>query len=196
MNENKHYIRLDLDGYVIHAYSDAFESFIDGDICIEENGGRQLIINGIMNPPILSFAGTPIYKYENNEIIKEEKPKNVQIVFDNKSEELLLTYYTVIKTTVQYMNKTFGCNEADQEMLRKALRAIDKGLLTDPLIPWQTYLGEETLMFTPQELSGLEDAISTQDFMLWQKYLLLMNQLKAIDLNSPTAISDIQSIVW
>ena len=67
MNENKHYIRLDSDGYIIHAYSDAFESYTNEDICIKENGGRQLVINGTVNPSLYSPSGYPIYKYSNGD---------------------------------------------------------------------------------------------------------------------------------
>lgn len=70
---NKHYIRLDSDGYIIHAYSDAFEPFLVGDICIEEHGARHIVINGETNPSIKGLSGAPIYKYENGKIIASEK---------------------------------------------------------------------------------------------------------------------------
>ena len=64
---NKHYIRVDDDGRIIHGFSDAFEQPHDGDVCINEQGGYQfrLIVvsdklketDEIFNHAALDFAG-------------------------------------------------------------------------------------------------------------------------------------------
>lgn len=68
MNENKHYIRLDINNNIIFGFSDAFITPIVTDICINLNGGRQFEINGIINPNILDNNLIPNYKYNNNVI--------------------------------------------------------------------------------------------------------------------------------
>jgi len=69
MDENKHYLRLDTKSSVIYGFSDAFEQALVGDICINENVGRQFELNGIVNPPLFNDQ-IPIYKYSNSQIIE------------------------------------------------------------------------------------------------------------------------------
>lgn len=88
MNENKHYIRLDSDGYIIYAYSDAFEPYVNGDICIEERGGRQLVINGITNPSLFGMSGGPLYRYVDGIIVLDEKVMPVVPLVLSELEEL------------------------------------------------------------------------------------------------------------
>jgi len=65
----KHYIRLNEQNEILHAFSNAFEEALDGDICINTTGQRQLIINNIVNPNMTDL-GVPLYKWENNEIVE------------------------------------------------------------------------------------------------------------------------------
>ena len=59
----RHYIRLDLEGRIIKGFSDAFEQPIDGDICINEQGGRHFGMFGVINPPLTDMQGIYLYKY-------------------------------------------------------------------------------------------------------------------------------------
>lgn len=61
MNENKHYVKLDLNNYIIKGFSDAFEQVIETDIYISE-GGRHFELNGVINPSLFN-NGVPIYKF-------------------------------------------------------------------------------------------------------------------------------------
>jgi len=65
----KHYIRLNEQNEILHAFSNAFEEALDGDICINTTDQRQLIINNIVNPNMTDL-GVPLYKWENNEIVE------------------------------------------------------------------------------------------------------------------------------
>jgi len=68
-NYNKHYERIDSNGYLIKAFSDAFEQPINGDICVNEEGGRHY------NPDLLSEIDVPKFKYVNgakSELTQEE----------------------------------------------------------------------------------------------------------------------------
>ncbi len=59
----KHYIRLDEKKRVVHGFSTAHEQLIDGDVCIEENGGRHF------NLDLIDERGLPKLKYINGEIV-------------------------------------------------------------------------------------------------------------------------------
>lgn len=88
---HKHYARLDSDGWIIHAYSDAFEAFTEGDFCIEQYGDRQLKILDEINPPLFTTDGAPIYKFEAGEIIKSEKvmPPKPKTISDSERISIL-----------------------------------------------------------------------------------------------------------
>lgn len=68
MYENKYYIRLDNNNFVIKGFSDACEKPKKTDIYIGQ-GGRQFILNGMINPSLYN-NGIPIYKYINNNIVE------------------------------------------------------------------------------------------------------------------------------
>ena len=57
---NKHYIRIDTEGRIIKGFSDAFEQPIDGDICINEKGGRHFEMLGVVNPPLMNMQGIAV----------------------------------------------------------------------------------------------------------------------------------------
>jgi len=59
----KHYIRLN-GIFIIKAFSTAFEQPIDGDICVNEDGGRHYNLN------IYNANGLPNLKYINGEILE------------------------------------------------------------------------------------------------------------------------------
>ena len=77
--ENKHYERLDENGFVIKVFSDAFEEALETDICVNEEGGRHY------NPAIRREDGLPLYKYVDGvrietsdaDFVEELKPKEV-----------------------------------------------------------------------------------------------------------------------
>lgn len=71
-NFYKHYIRLDANGFVIKAFSEAFESPEDGDILLTDKGIRQCNID----LHDMAYQGAPKWKYINNTLTEttiEEK---------------------------------------------------------------------------------------------------------------------------
>jgi len=61
---NKHYIRTDENGFIIKAFSDAFEQPLVTDICVNEDGGRHY------NPNIKREDGLPVSKYKDGKIVE------------------------------------------------------------------------------------------------------------------------------
>lgn len=66
---SKHYIRLDENMNIIKGFSDAFESPLGKDICINENGQRHFEMFGEVNPSLINGNGIYIYKYIDNSFI-------------------------------------------------------------------------------------------------------------------------------
>lgn len=60
---NRHYIRAE-GGLVTKGFSDAFETPLQSDICINEQGGRHFEINGVTNPPLVNEEELHIYRYD------------------------------------------------------------------------------------------------------------------------------------
>jgi hypothetical protein len=56
MDGNNHYVRVDANNIVIHAFSDAFETPLSTDILVESNSGRQY------NPQLMNDRSQFIYK--------------------------------------------------------------------------------------------------------------------------------------
>jgi len=70
MEGYKHYIRLDSNNNIVYGFSDAFEQPQEGDICINENGGRHFELNGVINPS-LAIDGIYRFKYVDGEIVEK-----------------------------------------------------------------------------------------------------------------------------
>jgi hypothetical protein len=66
--EIKHYIGIDTNNYVIRGYTTQHMIPLESDICINENGGEILSLNGCENPSIVNENGSHNYKYVNNEV--------------------------------------------------------------------------------------------------------------------------------
>ena len=64
------YIRVK-DTSIVKGFSDAFETPIEGDICIDESDTRHFHIAGEINPTICNMDGVYLYKYIDGEIIKK-----------------------------------------------------------------------------------------------------------------------------
>ena len=60
---NKHYIRVG-NGIVVKGFSDAFETPLETDICINEKGGRHFEIDGEINPPLYNERMCHVYRYD------------------------------------------------------------------------------------------------------------------------------------
>ena len=60
---NKHYIRVE-NGIVIKGFSDAFETPLETDICINEKGRRHFEINGVTNPFLINKNNTHNFRYD------------------------------------------------------------------------------------------------------------------------------------
>lgn len=60
---NKHYIRVE-NGIVVKGFSDAFETPLETDICINQKGGRHFEIDGVINPPLYDERMCHVYRYD------------------------------------------------------------------------------------------------------------------------------------
>lgn len=67
---NKHYIRLDVNNYIIKGFSDAFEQPEESDTCINQEGGRHFELLGQNNPTLVNIQGVHLYKYVNGTVSK------------------------------------------------------------------------------------------------------------------------------
>jgi hypothetical protein len=68
MFNTKHYITLD--GLnILRGFSSAFEQPLEGDICINDDGGRHFEIDGEINPCLNNQNGVHLYKYVAGTII-------------------------------------------------------------------------------------------------------------------------------
>lgn len=65
---NKHYIRTNSDNNITHGFSDAFEKPQDGDILINEQGGRHFELFGQRTVP-LTKEGIPASKWDGREAV-------------------------------------------------------------------------------------------------------------------------------
>ena len=84
---NKHYVRLK-GGIVIHGFSDAFETPLETDICINEKGGRHFEIDGRINPPLYSECGCHLYRYDTKLRKATEKELEAEWQANNQGNQL------------------------------------------------------------------------------------------------------------
>ena len=75
---HKHYLRLNNEGFIIKAFSDAFEQPLEGDVLYKESGERIFTMN------LNCFIGEqPKYKYVNGEIEKIIIPQEIPKTYHN-----------------------------------------------------------------------------------------------------------------
>jgi hypothetical protein len=72
MYGNNHYIRVDESGNIVAGFSDAFEEAQEGDICIAEGVGRQFELLGVVNPPLKTMKGVPLFQWTGAEAANRE----------------------------------------------------------------------------------------------------------------------------
>lgn len=68
----RHYIRTRADGSITYGFSTAFEQPVDGDIVINESGGRQFEMLGEQNPSLFDGIGlrpVPRYKWTGTDVV-------------------------------------------------------------------------------------------------------------------------------
>lgn len=142
---NKHYIRVDQNGFITYAFSDAFDTPLDGDICINEQGGRQLEILGDTNPALTDINGCHLYKYINGATAKTTE-EDIAVELDSlvslesvqiaKIQELSKacedTIIAGIDVTTSLGIEHFSLNEKDQINILTQLSMVDKGATQAP----------------------------------------------------------------
>ena len=71
---NKHYLQLRADGTIIDGWSDGPhpEKDTSDAVCINEKGGYQFRLEdgGEENPPLYTWEGIPLYKYQGGKILQ------------------------------------------------------------------------------------------------------------------------------
>ena len=93
----KHYIRLN-ENKIIKGFTDEFEKPVDGDICINENGGRQFVLNEKVNPPLFNEELISLYKYELGlviELTEEEIQEEIAKLPPQQKTELEMLRETI-----------------------------------------------------------------------------------------------------
>ena len=65
----KLYIIIDELGRVLRGFSDDFEQPDASAICIIDDGGRHFELNGVVNPSLTDYNGTPLYKFDGGAVI-------------------------------------------------------------------------------------------------------------------------------
>ena len=116
---NKHYIRLD-GNIVIKGFSDAFETPLESDICINEKGGRHFELNGEINPSLFDENFCHLYRYENNEIrlatVEELEAEYEANYVEPAPTEMELLWQTVTDLEISLLETQIGgINNADKE---------------------------------------------------------------------------------
>lgn len=105
---NKHYIRLHTNDCIVKGFSDAFEEPEEGDICINQKGGRHFELFGQINPALCNMQGQPIYLYENEvirELTAEEQSSLFQIPVPEPTEtEILRAENEKLKSQIEAIN--------------------------------------------------------------------------------------------
>ena len=94
--ENKHYERLE-NGFVIKAFSDAFEIPLETDICVNEDGGRHY------NPTIFREDGLPLYKYVDGVRIETSDADFVEELAPKPIVPTIEERVTVVETEVDIL---------------------------------------------------------------------------------------------
>jgi hypothetical protein len=60
---------LDASNRIIKGFSDAFEQPLNTDICVNDKGGRQFELLGIINPPLVSMDGTHPFRWDGTKVV-------------------------------------------------------------------------------------------------------------------------------
>ena len=84
---NKYYIRVDTNNNVVYAFSDAFESSQDGDICVDENGERHF------NPQLFDMNKIANYKWNGTAMVErstEDKAPELALLEKVKQKQAIL----------------------------------------------------------------------------------------------------------
>ncbi len=124
MDSNKHYIKVNAGGLVQEAFSDAFRIADQDCICINEDGGRHLNINGISNPPLKDNQGFCLFKWDGSEVIgaSQDEQAEVQALVardafkSNRNTQML-------NLTVQTQSgKVFDADEVSQGRMSRAIQ--------------------------------------------------------------------------
>ena len=102
----KHYIITDELGRILRGFSDDFEQPTDGAICINEDGGRHFELNGVINPPMMDYSGTPLYKFDGGKVVErsqEELDADKPVIVPVPTiDERLAAVEAVVKGTPSY----------------------------------------------------------------------------------------------
>ena len=119
---SKHYIRIDEENKVIYGYSDDFEEVVEGDICINENGGRHFELLGEVNPNLLDENSCHRFRYDS-----ETTSTEVEVVED-ASDEVVVTE-DVDTSGVTLDDPEAKLKDVDVEV-EKTVKATAKGTKT------------------------------------------------------------------
>lgn len=78
----KHYVKINGSNVILHAYSDAFEEWVDGDPCVNEDGSRHFHLN------ILDVEGLYNYKWVDPDIVERTPSEKLSEQKELKKEKV------------------------------------------------------------------------------------------------------------
>lgn len=189
----KHYIRINSDNYIIHSFTDGFETPLETDICIEE-GDRCWSLQ------IMTMDGLYNYKYENDSLIliteKEKKSSTAYLtIIRNRKKDEIKSAYLKEKTETRngIMSATLGvkidCRELDYDQTKALKEYLEaKGLTSTN--SYKVYDNSYITVTTDQLNEVLKEILCFQ-VELWNKKDALLNKI-----NSLSSIEEINVVTW
>lgn len=160
---NKHYIRLDENNNIIRGFSNVFEEPQEGDICINEQGGRHFELNGVINPRLINESGIFLFRYENGKVIAKT-PDELLPALDQMRQEKLAVVGRMCQNTiyagVEVGGRHYSLSEHDQIELMGQSDAIKQGVVS---VPYHAD-GELCRLYTAEEFSEIATAATAHIF--------------------------------
>ena len=117
----KHYIVIDETNRVLRGFSDDFEQPDANAICICEDGGRHFELNGVANPPMTDYNGTPLYSFDGGKVVERTK---LQLEADKPAVVSLPTIEERVQT-IELAVKELATNGVGTAELEAALAEIE-----------------------------------------------------------------------
>lgn len=199
----KHYITVS-NGRIVGKLSTAFGEPSEGDICINEQGGKWVALFGMENPPLTDMlTGCHLYRYENGQVRKatdaeiaaelaEIQAVSIEAVKAAKiadSKTQLAAYLEAHPLT--YSNgKQYSVTAEKQSLLTSALAryqiATAAGVQT--ALKWNA-TGEECTVWEYADLAALALAIAA-----YVEPLVSQQQATEVAINACTTVAEVEAI--
>lgn len=137
MDGYNHYIRIDSNNFVIHAFSDAFETLLGTDILVASDAGRHF------NPVLTDSQGNYTYKWDGSQMVSRTNDadyllavskQNKLAELKQKESDTLATFPSSALGTAH----TYLSGESDMLLLSGQFAFVNTALYDGSLISWYT----------------------------------------------------------